>query len=153
MSFTALAPTSPEATVANDGWFPDIDLADCRAASRLDGTVTPERLLYAVANAVASVNDELAAWKAEKVAAGHADLEAVPASKVTGQSVFVMRYLRAVYCTAHAELVERYRDLGITAAGDKRADAMEPRIEDLRRDARWAIADLQGRRRTTVELI
>lgn len=155
-SFLGNAPTpavNTEAEIENDGWFPDIDPAELRKAARFDGTVTPERLSKAILFAVSSVNAELADWKATQIGAGHESLADVPAPSLGGLSTKVALYTRAVYAAAQADLVERYRDYDTTGAGGKQADAMDPRIADLRRDIRWAISDLIGIRRTTVELI
>jgi len=153
-SFIATAPARPDqATIANDSFFPDLVVADALAAMRQDGTVTPERLRAALIEAALSINGELAAWQVDQQAAGHTRLEAVPAPKVDGKSAHVHRYLRAVYCQARANLIERYRDYDATAAGDRHAEKLELSVDDLRRDARWAISDLLGIARTTVELI
>lgn len=148
------APTADdETTLENDGWFPVIDLAHLRAAARLDGTVTPARLRHAALNAVASVNTELAAYREAQQAAGRASLADVPAPQLGGESVQLQRYRRAVYACVQADLIEHYRDFDTTGAGDKAAEKLELRVGDLRRDVRWAVSDLVGRRRTTVELI
>lgn len=157
-SFIAAAPVPTPAqpggqAIRNDGFFPDIDVDQARAAMRLDGTVTPERLRAALVDAALSVNDELAAWRARQLAAGFAGLGAVPAQWIDGQSRHVHRYLRAVHCTAAAWLIERYRSFDATAAGDRKAEAENTSVDDLRRDARWAISDIAGAPRTTVELI
>jgi hypothetical protein len=156
MSFLANPPTpsaAEEHQVANDGWFPDLDLAKLRATARLDGTVTPERLRYSALTAVLSINAELAAYKGAQLLLGHASLEAVPATSIGGQSVQTARYLRAVYSSVQADLIEHYRDFDTTGAGDKVAEKMEMRTSELRRDVRWAVSDLLGIRRTTVDLI
>ncbi len=157
-SFIAVAPVPTPAQpggqpIGNDGFFPDIDVDQARAAMRLDGTVTPERLRAALVDAALSVNDELAAWRGRQLAAGFAELGAVPAQRIDGLSRHVHRYLRAVHCTAAAWLIERYRSFDATAAGDRKAEAENTSVDDLRRDARWAISDIAGAPRTTVELI
>ena len=156
MNFLGNPPTptaADEATLANDGWFPYIDLAKLRATARLDGTVTPDRLRHSAVQGVLSVNRELGRYKDAQRAQGREKLEDVPAPKVDGKSAQVVLYLRAVYCSVQADLVERYRDYDTTGAGDKAADKLELRADDLRRDVRWAISDFLGIRRTTVELI
>lgn len=156
MSFLGNEPTpsaADEPNLVNDGWFPDIDLAHLRRAARLDGTVTPDRLAHAVVAAVLGINAELAAYKEAQQLAGHESLAAVPAPRIAGESALLAYYRRAVYCSAQADLIERYRDFDTTGAGDKAAEKLELRIDDLRRDVRWAVSDLLGRRRTTVELI
>src|SRR5450830_603750 len=75
------------------------------------------------------------------------------ADQVGRSSVLVLHYRRAVYSAVQAELVEEYRDMDTTGKGDKNADAMEPRADTHRRNMRWALSDLLGQPRTTVELI
>lgn len=156
MSFlgTEPAPTAgDETTLANDGWFPGIDLAALRAAARLDGTVTAARLRHAALHAMASVNAELAGYREAQERAGYASLADVPGSEISGESLQLQRYRRAVYACVQADLIQAYRDFDTTGAGDKAAERLELRVDDLRRDMRWAISDILGRRRTTVELI
>lgn len=159
MSFIAAAPppaTQPGATpgvIGNDGWFPDIVLSTMRDAMRLDGTVTDPRLAQAVVDAILHVNDELADWKAQQVAAGHAALADVPATTVNQESRHLVQYRRAVYSMAKADLVERYRDYDTTGEGHKKAEWQDNSPEEQRRNAHWAIADIQGRTRSTIELI
>lgn len=145
--------TTPEPTLSNDGWFPDVSLAALRAACRLDGSVTLERLQHAAIGAITNVNQQLAAWQATQRAAGAPDLASTSPAEIAGRPVPELHYLRAVYAATECALIERYRDLDVSAKGDKRADDMASRIDDARRDLRWALSDLQGLRRTTVELI
>lgn len=155
-SFIATAPAGTASrpdVVENDGWFPDIDLGELRTAMRLDGTVTAERLREAVIDAIASANAELATWRDAQLAAGHTSLADVPAPAVGGGSVQLARYRRAVYHLAHADLTERYRDYDATKSGGQKADDLEATTGDARRNARWALNDLRGIARTTVELI
>jgi len=154
MSFLSNPPTPTEDTVVtNDGFFPDIEPLKLRAFARLDGTVTVDRLTYSILSAVTSVNAELATFKAAQLALGHATLAAVPADQIGGVSAKVIHYLRAVYSAVQADLIEHYRDFDTTGAGDKAAEKLEQRTNDLRRNVRWAISDLLAIRRTTVELI
>lgn len=153
MGFIAQPDAAVETAIANDGFFPSINPVDARDAMRMDGTVTAERLRNSLIDAISSVNDELAAWKAAQNVAGHATLADVPAGTVDEISVHLHRYKRAVYAMSKANLIERYRDFDSTNSGNKKADQMENPIDDLRRDARWAISDILGIGRTTVELI
>ena len=156
MSFIAISvpPAAPaNAVIENDGFFPDIYPDAARARMRIDGTVTPDRLAAALAEAAASANQQLAAWKAEKIAAGDSALAAVQADQIGGTTVLVSRYHRAVECYASAMLVERYRSYDATNEGHQYADRLDAQADDLRRDARWAISDILGTARTTIELI
>lgn len=163
MSFIATAPSADQGSsspdpllVENDGWFPDIDLAHLRDAMRLDGTVTQPRLTQAIVDAVIHVNQELADWRTAQLEAGYPDMAAVPAPSVNRESTLVIHYRRAVYSTAKADLIERYRDIDSTAsslADKKSMEWQNDAPEDQRRNAHWAIADILGRTHTTVELI
>ena len=157
-SFIAAAPVPAPAQpggepIGNDGFFPDIDVDQAYAAMRLDGTVTAQRLRASLVEAVISVNAELDAWKVAQQSFGRNTLADVPAPKIDGKSAHLHRYYRAVLCMAVAWLIERYRTIDATATGDRKAEAENLAVDDLRRDARWAISDLMGVSRTTVELI
>ena len=140
-----------DAQVDNDPWFPAVPAARVREVCRLDGTVTAARLGEAISNAMDSVNRELQAYKAEQVLAGAANLAAAGDGRQPG------RYLRAIYAHIQAELAEVYRDIDTTPHNDSKAERMreryEVKVDEHRRNLRWAIADLLGRPRTTVELI
>ena len=154
MSLIATAPAGTPATViTNDGWFPDIDLVDVRAAVRLDGTVTNERLRPALVDAIVSVNQDLYTWQGARASLGAQSLADVEAPTIDGESVYVSRYRTAVYHLARAALTERYRDFDSTKSGHQKADELECTIDDDRRTARWAVRDILGVSRMTVELI
>ncbi|MBS7660569.1 head completion/stabilization protein [Pseudomonas lalucatii] len=145
---------APQAfTLSNDGFWPDVDADALRAALRIDASVTNARLEVAAVAAVLSVNRELKAPKLAWQAEGHATLAAVPADQVNGQSELLALYRRAVYCTTAAEVAERYRSFDATNSGEAKADELAPSADEYRRDARFAIRDLLGVSRTTVELI
>ena len=155
--FVATAPVppadSPSDAIANDGWFPALSMADTRNSVRIDGTVTDERLRAALVNAMMDVNRQLRAFKAERVALGQASLAAASADEmVDGKPRLVLLYLRAVMCSAKADLTERYRDFDADAANPRVKDA-EPAIDEQRRNAQWAVRDILGQSHVFVELI
>lgn len=149
----AVAATPIDGTLTNDGFFPDIDLSALRDAMRLDGTVALERLRHAARDAILTVNDELAAWRARQRAAGAATLADVPAPRIDGESAHVSRYRRAVYHLTHADVTEKYRGYDTTKSGGQVAADLAATVDDSRRAARWAISDILGVARSTVELI
>lgn len=160
MSFVALPPASAvdapepaETIITNDGFFPDIDPANVRAEARIPTSITPARLRAAILGALLTCSIDLVALRAASIAAGHTTLADVPAPQLDGQSVQILRYLRAVSLYAKAELIERHRDYDTTGAGAAQADELGTSIEELRRDAQHALRDLQSRSRTTVDLI
>ncbi|SDK68285.1 head completion/stabilization protein [Billgrantia gudaonensis] len=149
---TGTAPEDPE-SLTNNGFWPAIEPADFREASRLDGNVTAARLTQALQVAMADVNRQLAAWQQARQDEGAATLNDVTAPVWAVAGHYALLYRRAVYATAHASLLERYRDVSATGEGDERGQAKDEAADDLRRDARWAVAEIEGRRHATVELI
>lgn len=139
--------------IRSGSFWPDIDPVAARAAMRLDGTVTAERLRAALIEAIASVNSALSAWRSLQLAAGISSLADVPADEIDGSSVLVQRWQRAVQCLAAANVTERYRSFDSTGAGHKQADELDTTVDDLRRDGQWAIRDILGAGRSTIELI
>ncbi|UVM06424.1 head completion/stabilization protein [Pseudomonas laurylsulfatiphila] len=151
--FIATGSTAEAYVISNDGFWPDIDGATLRAAIRLDGSISDARLEVAAVNALIQVNQELRGLKASHQADGHAVLADVPADRINDESCLVLLYRRAIYCTAAAELSERYRSFDSTAEGNRNAEELTPSIDEYRRDARFAIRDLLGVGHCTVELI
>ncbi|WP_443091376.1 head completion/stabilization protein [Basfia succiniciproducens] len=136
--------------ITNDGFYPDISISDYRNQSRLDGTVTTARVKDALIEAIATVNDELADFK---TSANSTALEHLPSTVINGESLLVYRYKRAVHCLATANLYERYASYDTTADGEKKMDMLQESINQLRRDARFAITDILAKNRINVELL
>jgi hypothetical protein len=151
--FIATGSTAETYVFTNDGFWPDIDGATLRGAIRLDGSISDARLEVAAVNALIQVNQELRGLKASHQADGHVALADVPADRINDESCLVLLYRRAIYCTAAAELSERYRSYDSTAEGNRNAEELTSSIDEYRRDARFAIRDLLGVGHCTVELI
>jgi hypothetical protein len=155
MSFVVAGNSNAEAgeAIENNGFWPGVDPADFRATTRVDTTITEERVAGALRAAMIDTNDRLRDWQADQVAAGHASAGDVPAPSHRPAGSITALYLRAVYALAKANLVERYRDYDSAGSESERVEDLTPTIDDYRRDAAWAISDLIGRNRSTVELI
>jgi hypothetical protein len=150
--FVAGGPTAG-GHINTDPFWPSIDLDDLRKTLRIDSSVSQPRLETATINGAITVNRELAAWRSSQQAAGHATLVEVPSEQVNDVSILAHLYLRAIQAATGAEITERYRSYDSTNAGHQNVDELTPSIDEYRRDQRWAIRDLLGCNRTTVELI
>jgi len=155
---TANPPDIPDAApVANDGWFPAIDLEQIKREWRFDSTVSDERLRREVLDAMVEINERLSDWQGAQRALGFASLAEVPATRVDGEPAKLRHYRRAVAATVLAKVAAEYRDVSTMPDGvGKEARvkaALMVRIDEFWREVRWALADLQERRRTIVELI
>lgn len=152
--FVAIGATpADQAVITNGDFWPEIDPDDALKDKRIDGTVGPDRLRAALVEAICTVNRDLSAWRLEQIALGYLTLAAVPTDEIDGESQHAHRYRRAVYCLAAADLTEQYRSFDATDAGHQYADKLETPISDLRRAAQWAVRDILGVGRSTIELI
>ena len=129
-----------ETLASADLFYPCIDLSDLRRVMRLDGSVTAERLRHAAESAVSRVQSNLVTWRSDQSVEHLSD----------AQSAI---YRRAVYAYTAASLTERMASFDSTAEGIRRAEELNNLAQQLMRDGHWAVRDLQGKPRTTVELI
>lgn len=134
-------PKAPQtAVVANDGWWPDIDLEHLKNSVRLPAGVTDQRLVESAANAVLDVNNELAKWQDARIVEGATVLGDVVCKQVNDEHSLTVRYRRAVYSTVDADLLENYINTDSTGRADKRFDELKERMVTARRNKRWAIS-------------
>jgi hypothetical protein len=159
--FVSLPPAGPSAPPAlADGislgaFWPALSLATARAGLRVPTDITDQRLADALKAGALEAQGDLAAWAAAKIAAGAASLARVPDNNapIGDEPRLVVLWRRAVHSLAMADLAESQRGPDSTAAGGKRAEQPEASVDDHRRDARFAIRDMLGISRTTVELL
>lgn len=155
MAFIQSSPaTNDEAPpISNHPFFPAVELAAFRSTMRVDNVATAQRARHALYTAMLDVNARLTDWMLDQLSSGYETLADVPERPGHPSGARVELYLRAVYALGKASLSERYRDYDTTGQGKNRADDMIDTIDDLRRDANWAINDIVGRPRSTIELI
>lgn len=140
-----------ENTIENERFYPDLSIADVRNELRIDGTVTTARLKDALIEAMASINAEL---KPLKIAYPEAtELRQTDNREINGENVAEYRYKRAVKSLALANLYERYAGYDTTNDGERKMEMLQESIDQLRRDARFAVSDLLAIHRINVELI
>ena len=144
-----------EQPIAGGGFWPDISPKAFRLAMRLDGTASAERVRAELIQATLTAQRMLRQWQASLPEGSPNPFlpHAGDSSLIDGNTPATHHYTRAVYCFAAANLQERYRSFDATAQGHARADVLDLTIDELRRDAHWALADLTERTRCTVDLI
>lgn len=145
--------TTTSKTITNNGFFPSINTDEFVKTQKLDGITADDKLLFALTLAISNTNMELASWQLKQEAIGYFNLENVPSDQIDNTSRLIILYKQAVFSFAKANLLEKYRDFDTTALGNKKAENVETNIDAYRRDARWAISDIQGKQRSVVELI
>lgn len=156
MSFLATEsppPAEQEGTIANDGWFPDVDCVKLREQALLGGNVTPARLKEAVLAALADVNLQLSSYKLQKMLDGYGALESVPGPDLGEERIWLIHYRHAILAHVQFSLAEQYRNFDTTGHGDKKAEPLEATADIHRRNLNTALAAITQRPRCTVELI
>jgi len=150
-------PAAPPASdvMPNAALWPQVLFSAWRAASRIDRTASDTQALFALREAIGRVNAQLVGWLGHQQALNPAvqTLADVPNPAHQPEGWYTERYLRAVYSAADALLAESFRDFDSSAEGDRRADAMEGRLDAYRRESQHAVADITGRPRRTIDLL
>jgi hypothetical protein len=139
--------------VENSAFFPAIEPDAMRSVERIGAEITNARLVHAIAAAIADINRQLIDYRQSCIESGADSLADVPNKDWQQPGYHVLLYRRAVYATAHAHLLERYRTYSATGDTADAAELKDNSADDYRRDARWAISELTGHNHTTVELI
>lgn len=147
---TLPVPPDEERVITNTFFWPDIEPARLRKLMRLENTVTTERLRHAALTAIAEVNAELYLYREAQQAEGYRQLQEVPGEQLDGESEKLHHYLRAVSSVATATLYERYRSYDSSGKGSSKAGELDSTVDELWRDARWSISQLQGRPRCII---
>lgn len=142
-----------ESKISNISFFPAIDINDVRKTQRLDGTITNERLKRAITSAIVSVNDDLHLWRVGHQSSGVASINDLDAEKINGESRYLTLYNIAIYNLANALLNEQYINFDATAKAKTDIDTNIESAGNLYRNARYAIRDILGKSRSTMELI
>ena len=111
MSFSGKAFQTPEKTIQNQPFWPDLELADFVENYRIptdlpEGTVTGH-----LVNAMILVNSRLESYRSEQQQAGHEHLEQVPSEAINGQSLQVTLYHRAVCCMGKAIVLRDFASI------------------------------------------
>ena len=141
MGFSATSPVIDTNVKNLHPFFPDLSTKEFADASRLDGSVTPERMKQALLFAMAKVNRELDSLRFPQLLPIFRSLSEYD-ERLQTNNVFL--YKTAVWNEARASLTEHYRDFDSTSDSTKRGDLLTPQIDAYRRDVRHAINLILG---------
>ncbi|MDR5873792.1 head completion/stabilization protein [Vreelandella gomseomensis] len=132
-----------ERALPNNGFWPDIDPGQPPRMHYqvIDGLSKGPLLENALIEAMTPVNSALMPWQAEKEKAGYSALSAVHVPLWQDEDAYHCLYLRALFSTAFAKLLETYPYIDISPLGMERAKA----IGGFWRDATWAVSEILER--------
>lgn len=150
MGFSAVNPVVNK-TIITPAFMPDISVKDFADAMKLDGTVTPARMEYALTDSATSVCRELKAWVAT-VLHEHGVLT-LAEYDLNNETDKCFSFKKAVYNLAKAQLTEHYRDYDTGNDATARSKELTPQIDTCYRNARNAISDIKSEPHSVIELI
>ena len=138
MGFSATSPVIDTNVKNFHPFFPDLSTKEFADASRLDGSVTPERMKQALLFAMVKVNRELKKGITFPLPVLPTMLTLADYD-LAYETNNVFLYKTAVWNEARASLTEHYRDFDSTSDSTKRGELLTPQIDAYRRDVRHAI--------------
>ncbi len=150
MGFSAVNPVSDD-VVTTPPFMPNLSVRVFSEAMKLDGTVTPARMKYALTDAANDVCRELKGWTANALHEhGVLTLAEYDLAQDTDKC---FSFKKAVYNFAKAKLTEHYRDYDTGRDATSRSKELTPTIDSCYCNARNAIADIKDEPHSTIELI
>ncbi|WP_152219750.1 head completion/stabilization protein [Pseudomonas sp. SCB32] len=153
MSFSGKPTTLVDRAIPNDGFWPDLGVADFQTIYRLPAEYLEELLVEGLTTAMGEVNRDLAKRKTAWQAAGITSVENADPQLLPERGFYAAVYKRAVYCRAKAQLLQQF------ATVNRRAEAANLAKESPDTEAQFlsfsqqAVRLIQGRGRITAVLL
>ncbi|WP_027615450.1 head completion/stabilization protein [Pseudomonas sp. LAIL14HWK12:I9] len=156
MSFSGKPTTVVDQTIENNGFWPDLSLAEYQKAYRLPGEYLSETLVTQLFVAMGEVNADLARVEEAIKAAGVSNLQAASDPMTVqgwGYGFKVGLYKRAVYCRAKATALNDFATINRREPAENLGKEAPERTETFLAYSQQAIRTLQGRGRITAVLL
>ncbi|MEZ6853137.1 head completion/stabilization protein [Halodesulfovibrio aestuarii] len=156
-AFSGHTSTASTAVVQNDGFWPEISVAEFQEIYRLPRDYAEPLLVNHLKLGVVWANRQLAEWKREVIMRGHGSLASMPEDEQGGalgdETTALLHYKRAVFSYAKALLLPQFATINRREAARNEARESEETTENFLAYAEQAIADFLGSGRVDVELI
>ncbi|WP_312226232.1 head completion/stabilization protein [Stutzerimonas nitrititolerans] len=153
MSFSGKPTTLVEQAIENDGFWPDLSVAEFQRGYRLPAEYLVELLADGIAFSMGEVNQDLAKRKAAWQAAGITSVESADPTVLQERTFHVATYKRAVYCRAKAYLLQQFATVNRRDAAENLAKEAPATEERFLAFSQQAVRLLQGRSRITAVLL
>lgn len=137
--------------LTNDGFWPDLNLADFQEQRSIPVDVDAETVAEALLTAAGEVNDLLQTVKDGYLAKGFGQASAVPGIGRPGENLLCARYKKAVFARAKADLIPEFASQGRRESHPGQESA-ETRA-GLLAEGSIIIRAIKGLRRVTVRKI
>lgn len=153
MSFSGRPTQLIDHPIPNDGFWPDLNVAEFQQGYRLPGEYLVELLVDGITLAMGEVNVDLACRKASWQAAGISRVETADPMILPERTFMAVSYKRAVYCRAKAYLLNQFATFIRRDSAENLAKEAPQTHEQFLSFSQQAVRLIQGRSRITAELI
>lgn len=144
MSFTGKPQTFLNTNVANDGFFPDLNLGDLQKVYRIPAEYTQEMVITHLQLAMSDCNHMLAVKRHEWKGLGFDTLQAVADNEVGIDVMFVHQYKRAVFMRAKGLLLMQFATMNRRDQAENLAKESEETYQECLAQSGRAIRRLMG---------
>ena len=153
MSFSGKPTTFVEQIIENDGFWPNLSVAEFQKGYRLPAEYLGEMLAADLTMAMFEVNTDLAQLKARWQDAGVSSVESADTTILPERTYQAATYKRAVYTRAKASLLIQFATVNRREAAENIGKELPERSETFVALSQAAVRSLQGRGRMTAELL
>ena len=153
MSFSGNPSRYSEQQIENDGFWPDLSLAEFQKAYRLPGEYLVETLVDGLISAMTEVNTDLTKCKAKWQVAGVTSLNSADPMVLPLRTFQAQTYKRAVYNRAKASLLTQFATITRRESAENTGKELPERSETFLAFSQQCVRSLQGRGRITAALL
>lgn len=153
MSFSGKPTTFVEQAIENDGFWPDLSVAEFQKGYRLPAEYLVEMLVTDLTTAMVEINHDLAKRKSQWQNVGVTTVESADTTVLPERTFHVATYKRAVYCRAKASLLTQFATVTRRESAENTGKDLPERGETFLEFSQQAVRSLQGRGRITAVLL
>ncbi|ANY90447.1 head completion/stabilization protein [Pseudomonas putida] len=153
MSFSGKPTTVVEQTIENNGFWPDLSLAEYQKAYRLPGEYLGDVLVTQLELAMGEVNQDLRKLMLSWQGIGITEVATADPLLLEERAYKVKLYKRAVYCRAKATALTDYATVTRRDVAENTGLEAPERADTYLAFSQQAVRALQGRSRITVALV
>lgn len=153
MSFSGKPTTFVEQAIENDGFWPNLSVAEFQKGYRLPAEFLVDMLVADLTTAMIEVNRDLAKRKSQWQSAGITSVESADPMVLQERTFHAATYKRAVYCRAKASLLSQFASVVRRESAENLGKEEPERKETFLEFSQQAVRSLQGRGRITAVLL
>ena len=153
MSFSGKPTTTVELAIENDGFWPNLSMAEFQNGYRLPAEYLVDMLTAELTTAMIEVNRDLAELKARWQGAGVSRVESADTTVLPERTFQAQTYKRAVYCRAKASLLTQFATVIRRESAENLGKELPDRPETFLAFSQQSVRSLQGRGRITAALL